>query len=242
MKPLRGELTLISPVPTFSSPAESEDRIRNLFAQVVECSPFSTSRNPVQRGRSLSTSIGESNSKVGDSLLKTFDTPLTVKDVEAAERGVLPFILAQAASRSGPLLSEIITSILSDTTASESTLSLLSEICTVSGGQTPLHCAVLASQLANVQTLLASGASVHARDHLCHSVLFYAAKQGVRDIVIALRDAGAHLGSREVEGGEVGLEIAKALKGGIEGDIDTWKVACGEEFDSAREYLKAILE
>lgn len=178
----------------------------------------------------------------GDSLLKKFDTPLTIKDVEAAERGVLPFILAQAASRSGPLLSEIITSILSDTTSSESTLSLLSEPCTLSGGQTPLHCAVLASQLANVQTLLANGASVHARDHLCHSVLFYAAKQGVGEIVIALKDSGAHFGSREIEGGEVGLEIARAIKGGIEGDLENWKFACGEGYDQARECLKKILE
>lgn len=251
-------MTLVSPVPTFSSPIDSGDRIRSLFAKVIETSP-SLNRNPVQRSRSLSIADSINNSSDISIPVKEFETswPSSLKDTEAAEKAILPFLLGQAASRSGSLLLEIITSLLtsdSSTTPStsninnnESTISLLSEPCTLSSLQTPLHIAVLSSQLSNVELLLSHGASIHTRDIFSHTALFYAAKLGIninrngKEIVLALKSTGAHLGESEIENGEVGLEILKVLKGGNEKNIEIWKLSCGDDWDRAIECLKLIV-
>jgi lysophospholipase len=111
-------------------------------------------------------------------------------------------------------------------------IALINESSTPSS-QTPLHLAVLTAQLHNVVLLLANGASVHSRDILSHTALFYAARLGGPglDIVTALRGAGAHLGETEIERGDVGLEILRAE---MSNEASSWMEAAGEDVERAK--------
>ncbi len=101
---------------------------------------------------------------------------------------------------------------------------------------TPLHLAVLADSTQNVELLLANGASVHARDHASHSVLFHAANQGSAEIVKLLRDVGAHLSDIEIERGDVGFAITK----GDEVVKQVWKKAAGTRYEAAVRALRQL--
>ncbi|KAL8278731.1 hypothetical protein RQP46_008800 [Phenoliferia psychrophenolica] len=186
-RPLRGELTLSSPVPTYSSPIEADDRLRTLFSQVISIAPTPSSRGPASpagvRTRSLSGSDFVLGTTPTDALLPpefSSPWPATQRDAESAEQAILPYLLGQAAARPDDLLATLIESLRGPqptSTTPNSAITLLNEPSTPAL-QTPLHLAVLSGQTANVVLLLAHGASVHSRDVLSHSSLFYAARLG----------------------------------------------------------------
>ncbi|GAA5892855.1 hypothetical protein JCM8208_004105 [Rhodotorula glutinis] len=246
-QPLRGELTPLAPVPTYSNPADPQARLRTLFSQLVECAP-----SP-QRPRRASSAAYESSDR--PILPQEFSAswPSTLADEETLRAAVLPHLLAQAATKPGELLPSLLASVApppttSITSASLSSLalpSLLNEPASTTF-QTPLHLATLAGVLPNVELLLASGASVHLRDANGRSALFYAARHRGPDalaIVKALRAAGAHFSERELEAGDVGLEVAKADKAGDAESRRVWLEALGEEgVERAKLALRALLD
>ncbi|GAA5976588.1 hypothetical protein JCM11641_001348 [Rhodosporidiobolus odoratus] len=244
-QPLRGELTHISPIPTYSSPASTETRLQTLFSQIIDLAP-SSRRGPCSPAqKTVSLPDASSTSSLAVPLPEEFSTQPTLADEEALRAAVMPYLLSQAASRPDGSLAALLStldapppihpSIGTGTSISSTPLalpSLLNEPST-STLQTPLHLAVLASLPSNVDLLLSHGASVHARDIAGHSALFYAAKQGggleaVR-MVKALRAAGAHLGEMELESGAVGLEVIKAEKTGDPSWWEVWNEAASEE-------------
>lgn len=246
-QPLRGELTPLEPVPAYSQPANPETRLRTLFSQLVECAP-----SP-QRPRRASSTTYEAGDK--PILPQEFSAswPSTLADEETLRAAVLPHLLAQAATKPGELLHSLLSSVAPPTTASITSTSLsslalpslLNEPASTTF-QTPLHLATLAGILANVELLLASGASVHLRDANGRSPLFYAARHRGPDalaIVKALRAAGAHFSERELEAGDVGLEVAKAEKAADAGAKEVWLEALGEEgVGRAKVALRALLD
>lgn len=246
-RPLRGELTLPSSVPTFASPTQTGDRLRTLFGLVLDTSPLHPAGAlppPRPRGKSASDSaVVPGVAPLPAEFAGPW--PATRREAEEAERAILPFLVGQAAAKQGPLLASLVEALKGAARGDETMLGVgpgageagagvgletavtqLNEPATAAL-QTPLHLAVLSAQPANVALLLAHGASVHARDVLGHTPLYYAARQGGggMEMVRALRAAGAHLGEAEIERGDVGLELARADGEGKE----VWRVAAGEE-------------
>ncbi|GAA5860010.1 hypothetical protein JCM8547_003057 [Rhodosporidiobolus lusitaniae] len=234
-QPLRGELTPISPVPSFSSPPDAESRLYSLFSQIIELAPRQGALSPSHKTVPLP---GDPVLVVPDEFSPSW--PLTLNDEQALRSAINPWLLSQAASRDGPYLSSLISALEAPSlNANDAPClpSVLNESATTAL-QTPLHLAVLSSLPANVDLLLSHGASVHARDAFGHSPLFYAAKVGGGGgaaMVKSIKAAGGHLSDGEIESGQVGLEVAKARKAGGEGLL---LEAAGEE-DLAR--AKAVL-
>ncbi|GAA6034872.1 hypothetical protein JCM8097_009342 [Rhodosporidiobolus ruineniae] len=250
VQPLRGELTPVSTVPTFSSPPDTESRLKSLFSQVVELAPrhgsvASPTHAPVGLPDLSYSSVPAEFSR---------PWPPTLGDEQDLRAAITPYLLAQAASRADGLLPSLLASLDSpaaetaSTSSSSAPLSLpsiLNESAT-STLQAPLHLAIIASLPQNVDTLLAAGASVHVRDVFGHSPLFYAAKGGGEHglaMVKSLRAAGGHLSEQEIEGGQVGLEVIKAERGAeAEMALQVWAEAAGEEgLERAKAALKAML-
>ncbi|KAM0788513.1 hypothetical protein ACM66B_001643 [Microbotryomycetes sp. NB124-2] len=272
-QPLRGELTLTTPPQTHASPVQAGERLRGLFSRILECAPASSAKSPSGRPRSLSiantTSDGDSRSTVNENFLLPDEFqaswPASLKDEEVAEQAILPFLLGQAASRHDALLDNLLSSLSSTESSTSSAASngnstdstpvvvtaLLNESATASK-QTPLHLACLACQSSNVNLLLAHGASVHVRDALSHSPLYYASRQSSPltetqsdlvtrfEIVRKLKSCGAHFGETELDSGVVGLELLKSRKanagianvgsneGGVTGE-QVWLEALGSK-------------
>jgi len=168
-------------------------------------------------------------------------------------------LLGQAAARSDGLLSSLIASLTApsitisttDTDISGSatpdtavpSIAFLNEPSNPSL-QTPLHLAILTGNTANVTLLLSHGASVHARDILSHSPLFYALRLGLkgREMVGELKKAGGHLGEGEIGSGEVGLEWARIGRS-ADGEVrEMWEEAVGVEvLGRAEEVLRRLV-
>ncbi|GAA6018305.1 hypothetical protein JCM8202_001325 [Rhodotorula sphaerocarpa] len=254
-QPLRGELTPVAPVPTYSSPYDTETRLRTLFAQLVECSPASHRMTGSAAAQKSSRSqVPETDATLPEEFGAAW--PSTLADEASLRAAVTPYLVSQAACRPDKLLETLIASLdvppeaasappgASAAAVSSPPLALpalLNEPAT-NLLQTPLHLAVLAVLPRNVELLLAHGASVHARDTLGHSPLFYAAKHGGEAgsaMVKVLRAAGAHLSEREIEAGHVGLEASRAQKAGD----GIWVEAAGEaEVERAVNIARAHLE
>lgn len=219
-RPLRGELTPSTPFPIYSTPVESEDQIRSLFKRVIQCS----------------SAAGSLVSDKEEEIPEEFSLPMTFQDTEAASKALMPFLLSQAAARSdSTLLTNLIDSLLSTDTGSNSnnvvpsitSLAVLDQ-CSTATFQTPLHIAVITSNLPNVKLLLWHGASIHLRDIFQHSILYYAARlntPGGKDIVQCLVEAGGLLSEIEIGRGAVGCEIIRAEKRGLDDEIEMWKLA-----------------
>ncbi|BGP38398.1 hypothetical protein JCM10449v2_002330 [Rhodotorula kratochvilovae] len=246
-QPLRGELTPLSPVPTYSSPATSETRLRTLFSQLIEAAP--SPNRPA--AHPLAQTDGAADEPV---LPQEFapSWPSTLADEEALKAAVMPYLLAQAAAKPGPLLGTLLSSLdaapsapLASTSSSALALpSLLNEPAQTTL-QTPLHLAALSGSAANVELLLASGASVHVRDAHGHCPLFYAARQGgpgALAVVRALRAAGARFSETELEAGDVGLEVVKAERAAAPLASEVWVEALGGEgVEKAKAALRGLL-
>ncbi|GAA6007005.1 hypothetical protein JCM11491_001474 [Sporobolomyces phaffii] len=223
-QPLRGELTPVSPVPTYSSPLDTQGKLRTLFAQMVALNP-STQRQPASPAHKtafLPDATAPEPVEVPEEL--NVEWPANLADEEAIEAAILPYLLGQAATRSDNLLESLVE------TNSSRLPALLNEP-TSATLEVPLHLAILASRPRNVVLLLAHGASVHCRDGQGHSALYLAAKVGGAvglEMVQALRSAGAHLAELEIASGDVGMAVVRAEKVGNEDALEIWKEAAGE--------------
>ncbi|BGP14338.1 hypothetical protein JCM10213v2_002285 [Rhodosporidiobolus nylandii] len=250
-QPLRGELTPVSPIPTFSSPTSAADtRLQTLFSQIIELAP-SPRRGMVSPTHKTVPLPDAAALDVPDE----FTAQPTLADEEALKAAITPYLLAQAASRHDSTFASLLSSLDSPplaavqthTSTSSAPLALPSILneSAIPTLQTPLHLAVLAGNPANVDLLLSAGASVHTRDTFAHSPLFYAARHGDvhgAKMVRSLRAAGAHLGESEIESGTVGLEVLKAEKAGDSDAMAVWRDAAGEEdYTRAKEVARAAL-
>lgn len=244
-------MTPVASVPAYSSPYDTETRLRTLFSQLVACGP-SAHRSVGQPAHHTVSS--QPASEADPTLPEEFGAawPSTLADEACLKSAVMPYLLSQAASRPDNLLETLMASLDVPDTSMDSNASaaasahplalpaLLNEPATVLL-QTPLHLAVLAALPPKVDQLLSHGASVHARDTFGHSPLFYAAKHGGETglrMVRLLRAAGAHLGEREIEAGFVGLEIFRAerARDGI------WREAAGlDEVERAKRALRSLI-
>ncbi|KAK7544864.1 60 kDa lysophospholipase-like protein [Phyllosticta citribraziliensis] len=65
-------------------------------------------------------------------------------------------------------------------------------------GNTPLHLAAAGPNVDMLREFLSEGASVHLRNRAGHTPLFLAARAGLRNHVLLLREAGAHLHAEEL--------------------------------------------
>ena len=184
--PLRGELT--PPRPLISDLATSkESRIRGLFTRLLMVSGDSPNGREARK-ESLHRAVGEGFSD---------------SNLSAVEDKLNPLLIASAASRPDDTLKNLLSALLSDCpdTTKPQGLSLLNTFSTVS----PLHIACLHGHVQNVELLVQAGASVHLRDIQGHTALYYAiqardASYSQRlEMVKALRNAGAHLTSQELE-------------------------------------------
>ncbi|GAA6000452.1 hypothetical protein JCM10207_008017 [Rhodosporidiobolus poonsookiae] len=252
VQPLRGEVTPSSPVPTFSSPLDTDNRLQSLFAQIVDLAP-SNRRGPASPHQQAASLPDLSAAALPAEFSKPW--PSTLADEAALRNAVMPYLISQAAARTDNSLAILLKSFEpasfdtsgsapSSNSPSLALPSVLNESATASL-QTPLHLAALAGASPTVDLLLSLGASVHVRDALGHSPLFYAARAGGvagLTMVKSLKAAGAHLGEQEIAGGQVGLEISKAEKAGDSVAQETWLAAAGEEdLAKAKEALAALL-
>lgn len=216
---LRGELTPPNAFPTQSSSVDAADRLRGLLGKVIAFS-----------GRAF---LPESEENVPEANWSS----TTDEDAEKAENVLMPYLFAQAASKGdGSLLKNLMKSLES---TPESAIAHLSESSNA-GLHTPLHLAVISASPINFDTLLKNGANVHARDHLCHTALFYAARQEgrvAREMALMLLDVGASLGETEIERGDVGMEIRRAEK---RGDAELWEIVAGRDFERAKEACRRL--
>ncbi|GAA6058789.1 hypothetical protein JCM10212_001905 [Sporobolomyces blumeae] len=224
-QPLRGELTPVSSVATYSSPLDSQGRLRTIFGQMVACSPSNQRQPaaPAHKTAFLPDTTAPPPVEVPDEL--SVEWPSTLADEEAIEAAVLPYLFGQAATRTDDLLKSML-----ETHAAR--LPALLNEPTSASLETPLHLAVLASRSEHVALLLAHGASVHCRDAQAHSPLFLAAKVGGPvglEMVKSLRAAGAHLSELEIDSGEVGLAVRRAEKSKVPEAVQVWHEAAEHE-------------
>lgn len=222
---LRGELTPPNAFPTHSSSPEVADRLRTLLGTVIACSG----------GACL---VPESREE--GSIAEADWTATTDEDAEKAENALMPFLLAQAASKEDGSLQNLIKSLETSSLLAPEPGSAISHLSESSNASlhTPLHLAVISSSVTNLEVLLQNGANVHGRDFLCHTALYYAARQVGREMVRMLVDAGASLGETEIERGDVGLEILRAEK---LGDTEVWEIAAGKDFERAKEVFRKFV-
>lgn len=85
-----------------------------------------------------------------------------------------------------------------------------------------MHVAALNGHTEAIALLLSVGASVHVRDSLDHTALYYAARQGYGVIVDKLVEAGALLGGSDVGGGFVTLGVIKSTQSMNPSLLQTW--------------------
>lgn len=224
-QPLRGELTPVSPVPTYSSPLDNQGKLKTLFAQMVALNPSAQRQpaSPAHKTAFLPDATAPAPVEVPEEL--NVEWPATLADEEAIESAILPYLLGQAATRSDNLLGSLVES-------NAHRLPALLNEPTSATLEVPLHLAILASRPRNVELLLSHGASVHCRDSQGHSALYLAAKLGGvvgLEIVRALRSAGAHLAELEIASGDVGMAIVRAEKVGNDDALEIWTEAAGGE-------------
>jgi len=84
-------------------------------------------------------------------------------------------------------------------------------------GNTPLHLAATGPNVDILRDFLEQGASVHLRNHEGHTPLFLAAAAGLKDHVVLLRNAGAHLHPDELKTADLEMKA--------EGN-ECWTIAC----------------
>ncbi|POW03954.1 hypothetical protein PSHT_11429 [Puccinia striiformis] len=111
------------------------------------------------------------------------------KEQDLTEQSLLPIALTAASAREDASLSSLL-EICHDQIQIHGLLNLRS----ASGlGQTALHLAAFYGRFRNIELLLDHGASVHLRDDIGHTALFYAINNHHKTCVDFLVKAGAHL-------------------------------------------------
>ncbi|KAF8484346.1 L-asparaginase [Gautieria morchelliformis] len=224
--PLRGELTLSAP--PLESQAPVDDRLENVQDVLSHIIRISSSRaNP-----STSTACSENGT--------TAVAPWTWTNAETlnAESALLPLLIHLATARNDleALLWCINSTVYEDVSqgtesASAARAAGIVNCLDAASARSPLHVAALNGSFEAVVLLLGAGASVHMRDSLDHTALYYAARQGHEVIVDKLVEAGALLGGSDITGGFVSLAVTKSSSQSAQSSLHTW-VKAGANIDS----------
>jgi lysophospholipase len=147
---------------------------------------------------------------------------------QALENALLPVLLWQAAARDDSSLASVLDYLYQADPAGLSPPSYTSGFINQPSptlSQTALHLATVDNRNSNASLLLSLGASVHVRDALGHTPLFYAARSGNVELVDMLVGAGAHLAQGEKESGDVVAAWSEAHKKGDQGVLEAWRRA-----------------
>ncbi|KAF8559674.1 asparaginase-domain-containing protein [Imleria badia] len=220
--PLRGELTR----PTHSPPTRPTagpdlPSIQGLLTQFVRLSS-SSSAHQIPR-ITFSPSLGN------DAQDATASWSGTARETSSTEAALLPLLMHLAAARNEVESLKFCMAIAATWEAEDTTPAFIPGgvvNCLEAGsGRSPLHVAALHGHAASVTWLLESGALVHLRDTLGHTALYYAARQGHKDIVNILVGTGANLGGLECEAGYAELSMKNALNSGDQNAIEVWDKA-----------------
>ncbi|KAK9900532.1 asparaginase-domain-containing protein [Cystobasidium minutum MCA 4210] len=187
---IRGELT--QPKPIITDLADSKySKMKGLFARLLLLTPKSGS---LPGAADLHRVAGQG---------------ISDNDLTSVEDALNPLLVASAAAKPDESLATLLEDLLGSEKAESQNgmmqgLGLLNNFTTHS----PLHIACLHGIVKNVEILLQYGASVHLRDVSGHTALYYAltSHHATRDerkqMVQALRSAGAHLSQHEKSHGE----------------------------------------
>ncbi|KAI7949473.1 hypothetical protein MJO28_008294 [Puccinia striiformis f. sp. tritici] len=213
-QPLRGELTL--PARVQFQPQPVEDRLNWLMKHITSLK--SSSHEPLQspdpNDGIANMNINNNNPHTPSATISNDPTILLKrspnlgrlsiyqdvgveletsemlqKEQDLTEQSLLPIALTAASAREDASLSSLL-EICHDQIQIHGLLNLRS----ASGlGQTALHLAAFYGRFRNIELLLDHGASVHLRDDIGHTALFYAINNHHKTCVDFLVKAGAHL-------------------------------------------------
>ncbi|KAG9318583.1 asparaginase-domain-containing protein [Chiua virens] len=207
--PLRGELTR----PTISSPTQPSaavpglPNIQGILSQFVRLSSLSSAHKIPKI--TFSPSMGDG---VQDATASWSDTAGETALTEAA---LLPLLIHLAAARNDTESLQFCIATAAAWEAEDVSIPGGVVNCLEAGsGRSPLHVAALNGNTASVTYLLESGALVHLRDTLGHTALYYAARQGRKDVVDILLASGANLGGSDCEAGYAKLSLNNAFGSG----------------------------
>ncbi|KAG6376247.1 asparaginase-domain-containing protein [Boletus reticuloceps] len=221
--PLRGELTRPTLPPPTRPPTAAPDlpSVQGLLTQFVRLSN-STSANQIPK-IILTPSVG---SDARDAAASWSGTASETASTEAA---LLPLLMHLAAA-GNDIESLQFCKTVADTWEAEDVIPAtipggVVNCLEAGSGRSPLHVATLIGNTASVTWLLNSGALVHLRDTLGHTALYYAARQGHKDIVDILVGAGSNLGGLECEAGYAELSMKNALNSGDQNAVEVWNKA-----------------
>jgi 60kDa lysophospholipase len=245
--PLRGELTLPTP------PLENQAPVDGLFENVQDFLSHIIRISSSRANPSTSTACSEAGT--------TAVAPWTWTNAETlnAESALLPLLIHLATARNDL---EALRWCIGSTgyedvsqgteTASAARAAGIVNCLDAASTRSPLHVAALNGSLEAVVLLLGAGASVHLRDSLDHTALYYvrapcsrhirsltllvcflpeAARQGHEVIVDKLVEAGALLGGSDITGGFVSLAVTKSLSQSAGPSLHIW-VKAGANVDN----------
>lgn len=203
-QPLRGELTL--PSRAQFEPLAPAGRLQWLMGQISHLNLRSPLLPTPPRLTSGTQSVDDED-QVGLPKLTIhpaepelpiplgLEWKMSEEEIEQAERCLLPYALLNAAGRSDGSLQELISSGLPPATLHQRSPSCPSNLL----GQTLVHIAAFYGLESNLEILLDHGASVHLRDDLGHTPLFYAIRKGHLGCIDILKKAGGHLVESELD-------------------------------------------
>jgi len=201
-QPLRGELTL--PAPIQFQPQPAEDRLDWLMKYIASLQ-LSNQESLLQKDHKSDIPVPSKSEDLSAVVRRpsTFEKLSTYQEVgvefeksemfqkerEEAEGRLLPIALTAASGREDCSLSRLF-EVFSGRIQTQGLVNLR----TATGlGQTALHLAAFYGRRANIELLLDHGASVHLRDDVGHTALFYALFNNHVACADLLVKAGAHL-------------------------------------------------
>jgi 60kDa lysophospholipase len=226
--PLRGELTLSTP--SLGSQASVDNSLENVQDVLSHVIRLSSPR--------ANTWTSAATSEDGTTAVAPW--AWTNAETLNAESALLPLLIHLATARNDlEALSWCINSTMYEDKAPQGTeytsavrAAGIFNCLDAASGRSPLHVASLNGNTEAVVMLLDAGASVHVRDSLDHTALYYvsvlssklcshlmiiheAARQGHEVIVDKLVEAGALLGGSDITGGFVSVAVARSTQSAL---------------------------
>ncbi|KAF8590051.1 L-asparaginase [Ramaria rubella] len=228
--PLRGELTLSIPLLERQASVDASlENVQDVLSHIIRLSSLKA-----KPSKTISSADSD------DGSITAAPWSWTNADTMTTESALLPLLIHLAAARNDiEALSWCIESAaygdVSSTKAEYTSAARAAGIINcldIASGRSPLHIAALNGNDEAAVLLINSGASVHVRDSLDHTALYYAARQGHEMIVDKLMDAGALLGGSDVTSGFVSLAVTRSLKQSAEPRLLQIWLKAGASIDS----------
>ncbi|KAF9514450.1 hypothetical protein BS47DRAFT_1392411 [Hydnum rufescens UP504] len=224
--PLRGELTV--PVGLSASVPSGLDGVQSVMAHLLRLSTNTPASSTYSSFGALQIEAPPSQSLTERAKDVTASWSLTASDAASTAIAILPYLIHLAASKDDIHALKFCID-AADTAAADPSIEAsesgdpVSAIISRGGAagivnaldtarRAPLHTAALRGSVACTEVLLESGASVHLRDSLDHTSLYYAARQGHEDVAMLLVKAGANLAGADLSSAAkqmVSLDSAK---------------------------------